>query len=79
MLRPVESDVEHAAVAWLEGLGWTRKYSPEIARGEVTTGSGDSSKQRQRSRRGQRRCFSFARFPVHDDSGAGGPIRITGG
>lgn len=27
-----ESIVEDAALAWLEGLGWTVKHGPEIAR-----------------------------------------------
>lgn len=30
-----ESVVEDAALAWLEGLGWTVKHGPDIAPGEL--------------------------------------------
>jgi type I restriction enzyme R subunit len=30
-----ESVAEDATLAWLESLGWTAKYGPEIAPGEL--------------------------------------------
>ncbi len=34
MTRFTESDVEEAALAWLEGVGWAVRHGPEIAPGE---------------------------------------------
>src|SRR2546426_4201894 len=36
-----ESVVEHAALAWLESLGWTVKHGPEIAPGELAAERSD--------------------------------------
>jgi type I restriction enzyme R subunit len=36
-----ESIVEQAALAWLEGLGWTVKHGPEIAPGELAAERAD--------------------------------------
>jgi type I restriction enzyme R subunit len=37
----IESIVEQAALAWLAGLGWSVKYGPEIAPGELFAERGD--------------------------------------
>ena len=41
--RLSESDVEEAARAWLETLGWTVKHGPDIASGELGTERSDYS------------------------------------
>jgi len=44
--RPVsitESDVENAALVWLEGLGWAARHGPAIAPGEMFAERGDNS------------------------------------
>jgi hypothetical protein len=36
-----ESVVEQAALAWLEGLGWTIKHGPDVAPGELAAERSD--------------------------------------
>jgi len=41
MTHLTESDIESAALTWLERLGWTVKHGPEIAPGELTAERAD--------------------------------------
>src|SRR3972149_1028975 len=43
LTRFTESDVEQAALGWLEALGWTIKHGPEVAPGELAAERSDYS------------------------------------